>query len=244
MKIIPLEIVDVLDRFQQQGKIGNIKSGLDTFGSVVMQSKRGLEYALLNNSGQGKHKGGSRHVMLMPVCLIRGKRISVAEVWKDKKYKTVYLKHVKTGRLPEAFIQLLKKKYPDKGLDIQIYKTFSGRVPWFYCKKGNAVALSIPPSVYESVQGKHKGLVVDEENHFRMIVDLKPVKPFSVKKKSINRTINQVKPKIGRAVKGKCPHCGSGQLENGYGYAAGYGMGKYKFCSSCGKVCDFVQKKK
>lgn len=40
---------------------------------------------------------------------------------------------------------------------------------------------------------------------------------------------------------GRCPHCGvSGQLEPGYGLAAG-GVGSYNICDACLRVCDSVQ---
>jgi hypothetical protein len=41
-----------------------------------------------------------------------------------------------------------------------------------------------------------------------------------------------------KPVDGKCPHCGSGQLELGFGLAAG-GYGGYEFCLSCNRYCGY-----
>lgn len=38
-----------------------------------------------------------------------------------------------------------------------------------------------------------------------------------------------------------CGLCGSDQLEGGYGYAGGFGLGGYNFCLDCNEVQDFSE---
>lgn len=39
--------------------------------------------------------------------------------------------------------------------------------------------------------------------------------------------------------KGVCPLCGSDELEAGYGFAGGYGLGSYNCCMACYTIMDF-----
>lgn len=43
-------------------------------------------------------------------------------------------------------------------------------------------------------------------------------------------------PVSGRNV---CGLCGGGEIDQGYGFAGGYGLGVYNFCLSCNAVLDF-----
>lgn len=38
-----------------------------------------------------------------------------------------------------------------------------------------------------------------------------------------------------------CGLCGSDQLEPGYGFAGGFGLGSYNFCMECNEVQDFSE---
>jgi len=38
-----------------------------------------------------------------------------------------------------------------------------------------------------------------------------------------------------------CGLCGSDEIDPGYGYAGGYGLGGYNFCMACGTVMDFSE---
>lgn len=245
MKVIPLEIMDMLGIISEKQRCGQVKSGLDIYGSVLIKSRRGVEYALLNNSGEKKQKGGKRYIRVMPVCIIRGDRVSVAEIWKDQKTKSFHLRKVMTGKLPKTFMAVLKKRFPGEKIDIQIYKTFSGKVPWSFHPRDRAIALKIPYSIYRSLKGRvdTDKMVYNEEECYRMIVGLDTAKSFSIKQTVLTDQINKNKAKVAKTARGRCPRCGSTKLENGYGYAAGYGMGKYRFCSKCGAVCDFCRSK-
>lgn len=38
-----------------------------------------------------------------------------------------------------------------------------------------------------------------------------------------------------------CGLCGSDELDTGYGYAGGYGLGCYNYCMACNSVLDFCE---
>lgn len=235
--MIPPEILDILTRFRQQGYIGAVKTRLDIFGSAVIKGAQyKIEYALLNNFGQYKPKGGKRYNMVMPICLLRGCRVSTAELWQDRKRGRYHLRQVMTGNLPNDFLRLLKGKKQSGDLNLQIYQTFAGRVPWRFCKECNSIALPVPVFVYEGLKKEHRAI---EGGGYSIMVKLKPVKLIG--KDALPHIEDS--GRTGR-IRARCPYCGGGQLEHGYGYAAGYGMGQYRFCNTCGRICDFVKRNK
>lgn len=38
-----------------------------------------------------------------------------------------------------------------------------------------------------------------------------------------------------------CGLCGSDELESGYGFAGGFGLGVYNYCGGCRSIIDFVE---